>query len=120
MIQALGRKSLPGKNAPAYKFVKYGQKSLKHWPQFATHLARNLRPLLENLHFTRCQCYKPFFGIISATIGISPYNFDWGYEDSGIIYVEKSFKTLANGANVIKLFFEIISTTIAISPYDFD
>jgi hypothetical protein len=43
------------------------------------------------------QYYKTFLGVIYATSGMFPYDFDWGYADSNVITDTKSFITLATG-----------------------
>ncbi len=43
------------------------------------------------------QYLKKYLGIIYATIGIFPNDFDWGYADSDIITPKKSFIKLATG-----------------------
>ncbi len=35
------------------------------------------------------QCYKTFLGVINATSGVFPYDFDWGYADIDVITPEK-------------------------------
>ncbi len=37
------------------------------------------------------QYYKTFLGVIYATSGVFPYNFDWGYADSNLITLKKVF-----------------------------
>jgi len=38
---------------------------------------------------SRGQYYKTFWGIIYATSGVFPYDFDWGYTDSDVIMPKK-------------------------------
>ncbi len=38
-----------------------------------------------------CQYYKKNLGVIYATYGICPYDFDWGYIDSDIITPKKFY-----------------------------
>ncbi len=35
------------------------------------------------------QYYKTFLGVIYATSGVFPYDFDWGYTDSDVITSKK-------------------------------
>ncbi len=37
------------------------------------------------------QYYKTFLRIIYATLGIFPYDFDWGYTDSNVIMSKKFY-----------------------------
>ncbi len=42
---------------------------------------------------TSGQYYKTFLGVIYATSGIFPYDFDWGYTDSDVIMPKKIYNT---------------------------
>ena len=36
------------------------------------------------------QCYKTFLGVINATSGVFPYDFDWGCADGDVIISKKA------------------------------
>jgi hypothetical protein len=44
----------------------------------------------KNYNFgQRCQCYKTFFSVIHAIIGVFPHDFDPGHADSSLITSKK-------------------------------
>jgi hypothetical protein len=61
------------------------------------------------------QYYKTILGIIYETRGIFPYDFDWGYANSDVITLKKSFITLATVANIIK-FLGVIYANSSVFP----